>query len=66
MGFCELLLNPFGPIHEYDTPPEAVKFTVAPVHLGPSDPAAAVGKVVTVTCATEVLKQPWGLVAVTV
>lgn len=37
VGFCALLVNPFGPVHEYVPPATAgvKRFSVSPAHLGP-------------------------------
>ena len=41
--------NPFGPVHEYEVPPLAVRLSVEPWHFGLSLPAVAIGEGLAVT-----------------
>ncbi len=58
LGFCEVELNPFGPVHTKDPVPVAVKFNVCPTHKGPLLDAETTGNGVTVTAvAADVVEQ---------
>ena len=43
VGFCRTLVKPFGPLQEYDPPPEAASAIVPPAQYTPPLLAEAVG-----------------------
>lgn len=57
-GFCEELLNPFGPAQEYVEPPLAVKLMLLFSHTGVLLPAVPVGPDVTFTRVVAVAEHP--------
>lgn len=57
-GFCEVLVNPFGPLHEYVAPPPDVKLILAPSQTGVLLPDVAVSAEFTVTETVAVAEQP--------
>src|SRR6218665_1834099 len=58
VGFCELLVNPFGPAHEYVPPPLAVKLIVLFSHTGVLLPVVATGAASTATTVVPVAVHP--------
>ena len=49
LGFATFAVNPFGPVHEYEVPPVAVRFNALPAHTGLLLEAVAVGRELTVS-----------------
>jgi hypothetical protein len=66
LGFCKVELNEFGPDHEYNVPPDEVRFKVLPTQTGVFELAVGVGKVLITTVIVAVALQPLAFVTVTV
>ena len=56
--FCNGLVNPFGPLHEYEAPPPEVRERVCPAQTGLVLLAVAIGALLTVTTKAAVPEHP--------
>ena len=66
VGFWRVEVNPPGPLHEYDVPPDEVKFIPTPAQTGPLFVAVTTGAGLTITVVVAVAEQLFASVTVTV